>query len=234
MNITACTDVGRVRKENQDSYYISPSKQYMIIADGMGGHNGGEVASQMAISLMRTYIDKQKPKTEQQTIKMLKSGIDEVNQIIYGMAKEDETLKGMGTTLIICYFLNNAAVIAHIGDSRLYHINGCKIELVTKDHSIVEQLIDQGSITREQAKTHPQKNMITRAIGTDWGVEPDIYVINILESDKLVLCTDGLSNMVSEEEILSLTVTTEDPKQLVDLANARGGIDNITVLIMKM
>ena len=233
MKITASTDVGRVRKENQDSYYISEANQYSIIADGMGGHNGGEVASQMTISLMRAYIEKQKPKNQQQVIKMLKNGIEEVNQIIFGMARESEQLKGMGTTLIVCYMIGQSAVIVHVGDSRLYHISGQTIEQVTKDHSIVEQLVDQGSITREQAKTHPQKNMITRAIGTDWAVEADAFIINLLKDDKIVLCTDGLTNMVSEDDIHSL-VTTEDPQQLVDLANARGGSDNITVIIMKM
>lgn len=233
MDMKACTDVGRVRKENQDSYYISPTYQYSIIADGMGGHNGGEVASQMAISLLRAYIDKQSPKNQQQVIKMLKSGFVEVNGIIFGMSMEDDALQGMGTTLIACYLIDQSAVIAHVGDSRLYHISDQKIEQVTKDHSIVEQLVDQGSITPEQAKTHPQKNMITRAIGTDAEVEADVYIISVKEHDIMLLCTDGLTNLVTADEIYALVKTSDDPQQLVDLANTRGGSDNITVIIMK-
>ena len=135
----------RACTEDKSDNYISPNNKYSIIADGMGGHNGGEVASQSAISLMSYYIDKQNPKNEKQVKEMLLNGITEVNNFIYEMSIKREHLQGMGTTLTICYIFRQTAIVAHVGDSRLYHITKDKIQQVTRDHSIVEQLIEQGA-----------------------------------------------------------------------------------------
>lgn len=238
------TDKGLIRKINEDNWYVnepSPISKafYAIVADGMGGHNAGEVASNMATITISEYINKHY--TDNLSYDSLKSmlikAIEESNKKILKESISSKEKIGMGTTLIMCFITNDKAIVTHVGDSRLYLIRNNKIHRMTKDHSLVAQLIDEGKITEKEALNHPQKNVITRAIGTEPTVEIDIYEFGLTDGDIILLCTDGLSNMVSDEEIISSISSSENviiaPKNLVDLANKKGGADNITAVILK-
>ena len=211
----AKSDVGKARDINQDSFYITedqfPNAHLFILADGMGGCNAGEIASKLAITCSRSYIE---------------------NNIKEYMGEEYE---GMGTTLEVCLIINSRAYIAHIGDSRIFRIRKGIIRQLTQDHSYVQTLVKEGTITKEEAKHHPKKNMLTKAVGCNAFVEPDVMVRGFQKGDTLVMCSDGLTNMVSQEEIFNLVTENFEtaPKELVNLANQNGGIDNITVVTIK-
>lgn len=162
MKISAITDIGRKRSNNQDCYYVS--ENWCIVADGMGGHSGGEIASQTAISIIKESI---KNSREENVERTLRKAIYDANAKLYEMSEKNPALKGMGTTAVICYFEGGRATVAHVGDSRAYHITKDGLRQLTYDHSIVQELIESGTITPTEAKTHPHKNLITRAIGTE-------------------------------------------------------------------
>ena len=228
----AVTDVGKKRAGNQDAYYIGNG--WCIVADGMGGHKGGEVASRCVIEIVKRALLQQSFETDI----LLKNALSEANAEIYKMSLETPELEGMGTTAVLCRFEGKQAVIAHVGDSRAYRLAPDGLHQVTVDHSIVQQLIASGTITPGEAKTHPQKNYITRAIGTDQTVEVDITRVRVNTGDIVLLCTDGLNSCVSDEEIeQTLRGGRGDlyktAFELVDLANERGGADNITVILVE-
>ena len=234
----AKSDVGKVREINEDSYYISESLdevQLYIIADGMGGYNGGEIASSLAIKSAKNYIENnfaQADKDKESIIQLVASSLEYANMVVYEKSKENKELNGMGTTLDICLIYNNKVFIGHVGDGRIYRIRGNIIRKLTKDHSYVQKLIEDGTITREEAITHPKKNMLMKALGCTPYVEPDIRARNYEPNDILIMCSDGLTNMVKEEQIYKMVKENANnaPENLVNLANQLGGYDNITVI----
>ncbi|MFR6022025.1 MAG: Stp1/IreP family PP2C-type Ser/Thr phosphatase [Clostridia bacterium] len=237
----AKSDVGKVREMNQDYYYISNSLdevQLYILADGMGGYNGGEIASKIAVETAKNYIEnnfKEIEKDRDSIIQLLGSSMEYANMVVYEKSQEKPELHGMGTTLEICLIYNNKVYIGHIGDSRIYRIRKEFIRKLTQDHSYVQKLVKEGKITKEQAEVHPQKNMLTRALGCNAFVEPDVMVKGFLKDDILVMCSDGLTNMVKTEIIYQEASKNieQAPKELVRIANENGGKDNVTVVIIK-
>lgn len=241
MRVFANTDVGKARDMNEDFYYISAPQDAIglyILADGMGGYNGGEIASRLATNAIRSYINSNFQETnleEKANIqKLISNAIEYANMVVYERSKEDNTLEGMGTTIEVCLLYNNRVYIGHIGDSRIYRIRKQIIRKITQDHSYVEKLVKDGTITREEAENHPKKNMLTKALGCTSYVEPDITVKGFLKGDILVLCSDGLTNMIEEEELYHYIVNdiNHASRNLIERANELGGYDNITVVIL--
>ena len=237
----AKSDIGKVREINQDSYYISDSLdevQLYMLADGMGGCQGGEIASKLAIQSAKNYIEnnfKEIEKDRESIIQLVGSSMEYANMIVYEKSKENKELEGMGTTLEICLIYNNKVFIGHVGDSRIYRIRKEFMRKLTQDHSYVQKLVKEGKITKEQAEVHPQKNMLTRALGCNAFVEPDVMVKGFLKDDILVKCSDRLTNMVKTEIIYQEASKNieQAPKELVRIANENGGKDNVTVVIIK-
>ena len=237
----AKSDVGKVRELNEDSFYISDSLdeiQLYILADGMGGYNGGEVASKLAIQSAKNYIEsnfKEIEKDKDSIIQLVGSSVEYANMIVYEKSKENKELNGMGTTLDVCLIYNNRVFIGHVGDSRVYRIRKEFMRKLTQDHSYVQKLVKDGTITKEEAVHHPQKNMLMKALGCNAFVEPDVMVKGFLKDDILIMNSDGLTNLVSQEEIFreAKKDIEQAPKELVNLANEKGGYDNITVIVIK-
>ena len=237
----AKSDKGNVRETNEDYFYISNSLdqiQLFLLADGMGGYNGGEIASQLAIQTAKNYIEnnfKDIEKDRDSIIQLLGSSMEYANMVVYEKAKENPELQGMGTTLEICLIYNNKAYIGHVGDSRIYRVRKQFIRKLTQDHSYVQKLVKEGTITKEQAEHHPQKNMLMKALGCNAFVEPDVMVKGFLKDDILVMNSDGLTNLVDQETIYEMASKNieQATKDLVQLAKDRGGYDNITVVIIK-
>ena len=237
----AKSDVGKVREMNQDSYYISdlqsPVKLYLL-ADGMGGYKGGEIASSLAITCARNYIEnnfKEASKDRESLIQLVASSMEYANMVVYEKSKENKELEGMGTTLEVCLIYNNKVYIGHVGDSRIYRIRKEFIRKLTQDHSYVQKLVRDGTITKEEEENHPKKNMLMKALGCNAFVEPDVSVKGFLKDDILIMTSDGLTNMVKQEDIFSIAKGNIEkaPIKLVNLANENGGLDNITVVVIK-
>ena len=237
----ARTDKGNVRENNEDYFYISNSLdevQLYLLADGMGGYNGGEIASKLAVQTAKNYIEnnfKDIEKDKDSIIQLLGSSMEYANMVVYEKSKETPELQGMGTTLEICLIYNNKAYIGHVGDSRIYRVRKQFIRKLTQDHSYVQKLVKEGTITKEQAEHHPQKNMLMKALGCNAFVEPDVMVKGFLKDDIIIMCSDGLSNLVDQETIYEMASKNieQGTKDLVQLAKDRGGYDNITVVIIK-
>lgn len=235
MQIFAKTDIGKERKINEDFFYVSEMEnenQLVILADGMGGYNAGEVASKTATQAVKEYVQKHFSKDNiEETIKQ---SIEYANKVVHDKAKKKKELDGMGTTLDVCLIYNNKIYVGHIGDSRVYKITKGKMQKITRDDSYVQTLIEDGTITKEEAFNHPKKNMITKALGCMGDVEPSIYIETFEKDDIILMASDGLTNMVKEEEILQ--IITKNPEEAVDnliqKANDNGGYDNITVVII--
>ncbi len=241
MRAFATSDVGKTRQINEDFYYISseyePIKLF-IVADGMGGYNGGEIASKLAVESARRYIQSnfESAKNDKESLlNLVKNSSMYANMIVYEKAMKNEELKNMGTTLDICLIYENKAFISHIGDSRVYRIRKDFMRRLTKDHSYVQQLVDEGKITKEESVNHPKKNMLIKALGCTEYIEPDVTVKGFIKGDIMLMCTDGLTNMIPENEILKILKENLDnpSKVLVDKANELGGLDNITTVIIK-
>lgn len=236
MKISSATSVGKIRALNEDAFYVAPlanNSLLAVVADGMGGHNAGEIASNEAINVIRDVATENEHEAKEVLIEALNSA----NSTVYKMSQDKTALSGMGTTITACLISDEKVTAAQVGDSRLYLVRDGKIIQVTKDHSLVEMLIENGTITRDDAKHHPQKNVITRAIGTDSSVEADIYEFSITKGDIILLCSDGLVNMVEDEKILSIIKKTRKFEQTADKliheAENAGGNDNITVILIK-
>ena len=238
----AKSDKGKVREQNQDSYFISEpldKVQLFIIADGMGGYNGGEIASSLAVESAKNYIEnnfEQTDKDKDSIIQLVASSLEYANMIVYEKSKESKELSEMGTTMDICLIYNNRAFIGHVGDSRIYRIRKEFIRKLTQDHSYVQKLVKDGTITQEEANHHPQKNMLMKALGCNAFVEPDVMIKGFQKDDIILMTTDGLTNLVSKDHIFE-TVKNENleqvPKKLVEQANNNGGYDNVTVIVIK-
>ena len=234
MIIKGITDIGQIRSSNQDSFYVDPKGKWCVVADGMGGHNGGETASRIAVETVKENMGEF---DEEECAQKFRDICNMANTAIYNEASQNESLEGMGTTIVICGFSKSKVTIAHIGDSRAYLLSGNKLKRVTRDHSVVQDLVDNGTITEEQARVHPQKNFITRALGTDKEVDADINCYPLKKNDRVVICSDGLTTMVNDSAILEI-VRDNSPgvavQKLAALANINGGKDNITVVVAQM
>lgn len=231
--VAMLSDIGNIRKLNED-YVDCFENEYFklyIIADGMGGHNAGEVASKIAVETTINMLRSLKPPDDIDNA--LKEAIIFANSKIHNLAKASVELGGMGTTITACLVIENRMYVANVGDSRCYVVTKEGITKVTKDHSLVQQLIDEGSITEEQARKHPNKNIITRALGTNESLEVDIITMDTTGVEKVILCTDGLSNEVTDAEMLHIIKNNpENPcEQLVDLCKSKGGRDNVSVIV---
>ncbi len=238
MNIFAKSDAGLVRKQNQDAYATGEfpgNVCWAVVCDGMGGASGGNVASEAAVKVTSDIITKcYKAGVSANSIRnLMSSAVEGSNIKIFDMAKEDDSLAGMGTTLVAVIVADNIVYITHAGDSRAYIYNGKALAQLTKDHSIVQAMVENGDITQEQARNHPQKNVITRALGVEENIDFDYLEQPIDKDDVLILCTDGLTNYVDTNEMLDILNNNETgdwADELVACAIKNGGGDNITVV----
>ena len=238
----AKSDVGKARDVNEDYYYITEDQfspiRLFILADGMGGCNAGEIASRLAVETVKKYIEAnfQEAKKDREGLKRLvKKSIEYANTIVHEKSLENEDFEGMGTTIEVCLIYNNRAYIGHIGDSRIYRIRNDFMRKLTQDHSYVQKLVQEGTITKEEAEHHEKKNILMKALGCNVYVEPDVMVKGFQKEDLLIICSDGLTNMVNIEDICKIVKANFEfaPKELIELANQNGGIDNITVITIK-
>lgn len=235
------TDIGRAREMNQDFIYVSEETNGMrlcILADGMGGYKGGEIASSLATGAARHYIQEHFNKTDyttDQIEELIKEAMNYANRVVFKKSEETPELNQMGTTLEICIMYGNKVYIGHIGDSRIYRIRKNIIRRITTDHSYVEELVKDGTITREEAFYHPKKNMLMKALGCTEKIEPDITAKGFLPGDIILMCSDGLTNMLKEEEIYNIiSENIEDScDKLIKRANELGGYDNISVIVVE-
>ena len=236
---TGRTDKGRKRSTNQDSIYISetpvgPLPNLFIVADGMGGHAAGDFASRYAISVVIDFIRKS---TVRSPISLLRRALVFASNELYKEAEKDKDKMGMGTTMVVAVLVENELYVANIGDSRLYIIND-DIKQITMDHSLVEELIRNGQLERNKGRNHPEKNIITRAMGSRDEAMPDFFQITVEEGDTILLCSDGLSNMVEDDEIKDIisdnTKLEDSVSSLINRANYYGGNDNISAIIISI
>ena len=241
MRAFAKTDVGKARQINEDYYYISNDQdiaKVYILADGMGGYNGGEVASKLATTTALKYIlnnFESVPKEKEDILNLVKSAIEYANMVVYEKANKEKDLEGMGTTLDVCLIYNNKAYIGHVGDSRIYRIRKEFIRKLTHDHSYVQKLVKDGTITQEEANHHPKKNMLMKALGCTTFVEPDVTIKGFIKDDIILMCSDGLTNMIEDKEIYEIVKRegTLAAEKLVQKANENGGYDNITAIVIR-
>ena len=249
LQIVSVTDPGKVRGHNEDCAESRPEMGILVLADGMGGYNAGEVASGMATSLIATGLaqtwtrDALKGLDREQASdlshRLLQQQIADANSAIFEAALKDPQCAGMGTTLVAGIFYDNFLTVAHIGDSRLYRLRDDVFEQITKDHSLLQEQIDSGLISKEDARQSHNKNLVTRAVGIDPEVEAEIRSYEVLEGDIYLLCSDGLNDMIEDEEIqmtmIALSSNLElTAQQLVQAANDAGGRDNISVILVRV
>lgn len=240
MRILAKSDVGKAREMNQDYFYAGPGEgelKMYILADGMGGYKGGEIASNLAVNCVKNYICNNFPnipKEKESILNLINSSIEYANMVVYEKSQEIPELKDMGTTLDVVIIHTNKVYIGHVGDSRVYRVRKNIIRKLTSDHSYVEKLVKDGSITKEEAYNHPNKNMLLKALGCNNLVKPDVFYKGFFKGDILLMCSDGLTNMLKESEIYSILLNNPDTPEeaLIKEANKAGGLDNITVVIV--
>ena len=241
MKAFAKSDVGKLRDINEDYYYISQEDdeiQVFILADGMGGYNGGEIASKLATTTALSYIKSNFNNIEKEKddiLNLIKSAMEYANMIVYEKSTEEIELKGMGTTLEVCLIYNNKVYIGHVGDSRTYRLRKDFLRRLTRDHSYVQKLVKDGTITEKEAENHPKKNMLMKALGCTAFVEPDVTVKAFIKDDIILMCSDGLTNMLEEEEITNIIKQEGNlaAEKLIEKANENGGYDNITAIIIE-
>ncbi len=243
------SDVGRTRAHNEDAILVDEQRKLVVLADGMGGYQAGEVASQLAVDVVReesadlTLSDVDLGRVDPDTgiavaMRQLRSAIEKANNRICSVARGREELNGMGTTIVAARFYDGRVGIAHVGDSRCYRLRDAKLEQLTRDHSYVQDQLEKGVITEEAARNSPQKNLITRALGIDAIAEADVQEFRTRPGDMYLLCSDGLSDLVTHEDIEAALKAelspTDQTSRLIAAANANGGRDNISVIIVKV
>jgi protein phosphatase len=247
LEIVALTDPGLVRGHNEDAVFANPARGLVILADGMGGYNAGEVASSMAIAFLSSALEtsffdpvrrKSGPAARRPVFECLEESIDRANLAIYNASLDEPMYAGMGTTLVTGIFFNNRIAVAHIGDSRLYRLRGEQFGVVTHDHSLLQEQIDRGMISLEEARFAQNRNLVTRALGVEPLVEAEIHEYEALPGDIYLFCSDGLNDMLPDEEIhgalrepANLELAAD---HLVRMANGNGGRDNISVILVKV
>lgn len=233
MKAVSRTHIGNVRKSNQDALILLPGAYDLYgVADGMGGHKAGDVASRMAVEKLKEMLGDQKPSEE-----LLRAAIEEANRSIFETQKTSEDFTGMGTTVTVIWEDKRRMLLGHVGDSRAYRVRNGKIEQVSQDHSMVAELVRDGLITPEEALVHPYRNIITRALGADETVNVDILTLNKRKGDKFLLCSDGLSEYVRDNEMLDILLCmpmNEAADELLSMALEGGGHDNISLVIAEV
>jgi protein phosphatase len=249
LEIASCTDPGMVRSHNEDSIASDPANGLVVLADGMGGYNAGEVASGMATTVITTEIQQLLAKVQPFDVdeetkapvagKIIREQVLKANTSIYQAAQSQPQYSGMGTTLVVCLFYDNKMTVGHLGDSRLYMLRDGKFSQVTRDHSLLQEQIDSGIITAEQAKHAQHKNLVTKALGIDPTVEPEVKEYATKPGDVYLLCSDGLCDMVDDEDVgMTLQALGGNLKlaaqQLVQMANDNGGKDNVSVILVRV
>jgi PPM family protein phosphatase len=226
IEVGSATDIGRVRERNEDSVLVDPP--LYVVADGMGGHRGGQVASQVALETMEELAAEGRGS--------LAEHVRKANRAVWDRSEEEEQLSGMGTTLTAARIEGGSALVAHVGDSRAYLLREGLLRQLTTDHTLVARMVKSGEISEAEADVHPHKNVLTRALGTDQDVEVDEDSIALADGDRLLLCSDGLTGMVTEDQIQAILENSDQPQQaadrLVKAANRAGGIDNISVVVI--
>lgn len=229
------TDSGLKRPLNEDSFYVSEDIGLFIVADGMGGHNAGEVASSTAVEAVSSFVSR-RLNSEKDPIQLVRQAISRANQTILEKSLNNTAWSEMGTTILIALFLDHGLVLGHVGDSRAYSIGKGFIKQLTEDHTFVAEWLRQGLINRQQARTHHQRHGLTEALGVARELDPDIAIRSWEYTECLLLCSDGLTEMIEDEEILGIVDSSNDPQDacanLVAAANQRGGLDNITVILV--
>lgn len=238
VELYSSTDVGLQRKLNEDYYddYVNDNLTLMVVADGMGGHNAGEVASELAVKSFVHYF-KENINKEKSYLDILKECVMYSNSIIYDESHNNEALLNMGTTIVVGLVVDNTLYVLNVGDSRAYLLNKYGFKQVSKDHSLVNDLLSNGTITEEEAENYVQKNVITKSLGSEKTVEPSMIALELEEDDMVLLCTDGLNTMIKNEEIekvLRKDISNKDKvNELIDISLERGGYDNITITLFK-
>ena len=243
------TDTGRVRDHNEDAIGTNPDIGLMVLADGMGGYSAGEVASGIAVQIVTELASEAAQREELNNVDphsglmrqsiILRDAIYRSNKIIYQTAQTQTHCEGMGTTIVACMFYDDKVSIAHVGDSRAYRLRGGLFEQMTLDHSLLQELVDRGFYSHEEAQRSTNRNYVTRALGVEPTVEVEVHEYDVLPDDIYLLCSDGLPDMVEDEDI-HLTISTFDAsldrvgQQLVDLANDQGGRDNVSVMLAQV
>ena len=249
LEVVTATDPGMVRSHNEDSIATDAQIGLVVLADGMGGYNAGEVASGIAVAMLTTELrqalEDHQPHAangssgEPLAVALIKENSAKANAAIYQTAKSQPQYAGMGTTLVVALFYDNRMTVGHIGDSRLYRLRQDQFEQITRDHSLLQEQIESGMITKEQARYSQNKNLVTRAVGIDPEVDTEIHTYEVAAGDIYLLCSDGLSDMVVDDDIHATLGTLQAnlplaAKQLVQLANDNGGRDNISVILVRV
>lgn len=238
MKTFSITDTGVTREMNQDYYFATDTNlgnlpNLFIVADGMGGHKAGDYASRHTIERVVASISRN---SSEEPVTIIQEAISKANELLVAESNEDETKSGMGTTLVIATLVGDKLIVANVGDSRLYVISDM-VRQITRDHSLVDEMVRLGELNPSEARSHPDKNIITRAIGAQKNVKADFFEVELAKDDYVLMCTDGLTNMVRDEEILDIVRSEKEPEviahKLVRMANNNGGRDNITVTIIK-
>ena len=243
------TDTGKVRDHNEDAIGTNPDIGLMVLADGMGGYNAGEVASGIAVQIVTDLASEAAAREELNNIDshsglmrqsiILRDAVYRSNKIIYQTAQSQTHCEGMGTTIVACMFYDNKVSIAHVGDSRAYRLRGDQFEQMTLDHSLLQELVDRGFYSHEEAQRSTNRNYVTRALGVEPTVEVEVHEYDVLPDDVYLLCSDGLPDMVEDDDI-HLTISTFNAslevvgQQLIDLANDHGGRDNVSVMLAQV
>lgn len=241
MNIVGATDKGKIRSVNEDGFdfgIFEDGTAWAIVCDGMGGVRGGHIASRIVLDMVSEKIKKcyNKHMSSHCFENVFLSTITTANVIVHDRSFIDEDLKGMGTTIAAVIVKDNTACIAHVGDSRVYKISGKTIKQITKDHSLAQEMLDSGQLTKEEFENYPKKNIITRALGVEETIDIDFDFTTVEPGEALVLCSDGLSGLISDDEILKVYIDNslqEVCEKYIDKANNNGGHDNITVVVME-
>ncbi|GAB1234248.1 Stp1/IreP family PP2C-type Ser/Thr phosphatase [Ferrigenium sp. UT5] len=249
LEIVGKTDPGRVRSHNEDSITFDANYGLAVLADGMGGYNAGEVASGIAVSVLSSEIrhrldgvrpeQKEAGTQDEVGVALLRDNVNKANLSIYNAAQSQPQYAGMGTTIVAGLFYDNRVAVAHVGDSRLYRLRGETFETVTRDHSLLQEQIDSGVISKELARLSKNKNLVTRAVGIDAEAEPEVHVYEVEVGDIYLFCSDGLNDMVEDEDIGATLQMLQGnlplaASQLIEQANDNGGRDNVSVILVKV
>ncbi|MDY5775058.1 MAG: Stp1/IreP family PP2C-type Ser/Thr phosphatase [Lachnospiraceae bacterium] len=238
MKTFSISDIGKNREMNQDYVYTSENAvgnlpNLFIVADGMGGHKAGEFASKFTVE---TIVESVRTNEQKEPVRIIEEAIQTANRELIQKARQDETMAGMGTTVVVVTVIGDKAFVANVGDSRMYVI-GKEISQITRDHSLVEEMVRMGELAKDAAKDHPDKNIITRAVGAAQDVDVDFFEVELYPQDYILMCSDGLTNMVEDEDIRRIVQSQRDVaervEKLVETANDHGGQDNITVVVIE-
>ena len=240
MNIYSKSDIGLIRDSNQDSFRTEKINENLVLStvcDGMGGVNGGNIASKIAVDEITNYVlsNYNEDLSSDEIKKLLYNAVYSSNLCVYNKSRENKELSGMGTTVVVALICNNKLYVVHVGDSRAYILNNNEIKKLTVDHSVVQEMVSNGEITENEARMHPNKNIITRALGVSKDINPDYTSMEFLDEETLLICTDGLTNYIEDEKLFSMFKNNKIdvlPDKLISYAKEMGGSDNITLVIV--